>query len=324
MDRIQSSEWPNLAERSAIERPNPPSLPLPPLVRRKRIHPAVNLLFFLATLHSTLIAGAFLSHEEWSWRTLLEIAASPARLMSGLPYALSVMAILGSHEMGHFVACRIYRVDATWPFFLPGPNPFGTFGAVIRIRSLIPDRTALFDIGVAGPIAGFIVALPILIYGLTQSTVVQSLPREGEMLLPPCPLLMILFPLFFDMEGAVGIQLHPTIAAAWLGLFATSLNLLPLGQLDGGHMVYALSSRAHRLVSRIGPLVLILIGVLMSGFHLILFGLVFVFIGKSHPPLLDERAGLGRGRLLVAWLALLIFILCFIPTSPSFITGSSG
>ena len=324
MDRIPSSDWTSLAERSALERATAPSPPPPPRARLKRIHPAVNVLFLLATLHSTLIAGAFLSHEEWSWRALLEVAVSPARLMVGLTYSLSILAILGSHEMGHFVACRLYRVDATWPFFLPGLNPFGTFGAVIRIRSLIPDRRALFDIGVAGPIAGFVVAIPILIYGLTQSTVVRSLPQEGEMLLPPCPLLTILFPLFFDMGEAVGIRLHPTIAAAWLGLFATFLNLLPLGQLDGGHMVYALSRRAHRIVSRIGPLVLILIGVLMGGVHLILFGVIFAFIGRSHPPLLEEGVGLGRGRILVAWLALLIFILCFIPSSPSIVAGGSG
>ncbi len=267
------------------------------------------------------MAGTFLSSDEWSWSTFLEVLVSPARWSSGVSYAVGVMAILGAHEMGHFVYCRIYRVDATWPFFLPGPNPFGTFGAVIRIRSPIPDRRALFDIGVAGPIAGFVVAVPYLVYGLSQSEAVAVLPREGDMVLTSCPLLWLLVPIFFEPDGIAGIRFHPTVAAAWLGLFATSLNLLPLGQLDGGHMVYALSRRAHRLVSRFGPLVLILIGVLMQGFHLILFGLIFSFIGTRHPPLLDEGAGLGRGRHLIAWLALLIFILCFIPTSPYFVAG---
>jgi membrane-associated protease RseP (regulator of RpoE activity) len=226
--------------------------------------------------------------------------------------------------MGHYVACRVYGVDATLPFFLPGLNPFGTFGAVIRIRAPIPDRRALFDIGVAGPIAGFVVAIPVLFYGLMHSTVITEPPREGGMGLASCLLLELLYPLFFDTARGVSIQLHPTMAAAWLGLFATALNLLPVGQLDGGHMVYALSRRAHGGVSRLGVVLLIVLGLLLQGPHLVLFGLIFAIVGPGHPPVLDERHGLGVGRVLIALLALVIFVLCFIPTTPVVLYEPAG
>ena len=324
MDRIPSSEWPSPEERPAIERLNAPALPPPLRARSKRIHPAVNLLFFLATVYSTLVAGTLFFASELEIDSFVELLITPSLWVHGMSYSFCVLAILGAHEMGHFVACRIYGVDATWPFFIPGPNPFGTFGAVIRIRSRIPDRRALFDIGVAGPIAGFVVAVPVLIYALSQSTIIPSPSDRSGILFPDCPLISILGRLFLDLSGDVQIQPHPTYFAAWIGLFATSLNLLPLGQLDGGHIVYALSRRAHFLVTRLGAPALILIGYLTSGHHLILFGLIFVFIGRSHPPLLEEQVGLGRGRMLVAWLALLIFILCFIPSSPSIVAGGSG
>jgi membrane-associated protease RseP (regulator of RpoE activity) len=214
------------------------------------------------------VAGAFLVDEEWSWATLLEVLISPSRWVPGVSYSLTLLLILGAHEMGHYVACRIYRVDATLPFFLPGLNPFGTFGA------------------------------------------------EGGMGLASCLLLEILYPVFFDVPPGGSIQLHPTMAAAWLGLFATALNLLPVGQLDGGHMVYALSRRLHGWVSRLGVVSLIVLGLLFQGHHLVLFGLIFAIVGPGHPRTLDERHGLGAGRLLIALSALLIFVLCFIPTTP--------
>jgi membrane-associated protease RseP (regulator of RpoE activity) len=283
---------------------------------RRRTRPSVNFICLIATLYSTLVAGAFLVDEEWSWATLLEVLISPSRWVPGVSYSLTLLLILGAHEMGHYVACRIYRVDATLPFFLPGLNPFGTFGAVIRIRAPIPDRRALFDIGVAGPIAGFVAAIPVLFYGLAHSTLMTEPPREGGMGLASCLLLEILYPVFFDVPPGGSIQLHPTMAAAWLGLFATALNLLPVGQLDGGHMVYALSRRLHGWVSRLGVVSLIVLGLLFQGHHLVLFGLIFAIVGPGHPRTLDERHGLGAGRLLIALSALLIFVLCFIPTTP--------
>ena len=265
---------------------------------------------------STLIAGTVMTLEDYSWATVRDILFSPAYWTLGLPYAIAVMAILGAHEMGHYIACRYYRIDASLPFFLPAPHLFGTFGAIIRIRAPITDRRALFDIGVAGPIAGFVVAVPVLLLGLVRSTPVMQPPAPGDIGLTSCLLLEILYPMFFDLRPGMSLRLDPMFAAAWLGLLATSLNLLPIGQLDGGHMVYALSRPLHDAVSRVGVWVLCLGGALVGGWHLVTFGILFAIIGPRHPPLLEERAGLGWGRRVIALVALLIFLLCFIPVTP--------
>jgi membrane-associated protease RseP (regulator of RpoE activity) len=286
--------------------------------RRGRPLPAwVNALCLTATAFSTLLAGTMMTRDEpLSLALLSRIARHPAIWIDGLPYAAAVLFILGAHEMGHYVACRLYRIDASLPFFLPGPNLFGTFGAVIRIRAPFTDRRALFDVGVAGPIAGFVAALPVLFYGLRHSTLVAGPPQAGEIGLTPCLLLDWLYPFYFGTDPEVSVRLHPAFAAAWLGLFATSLNLLPVGQLDGGHMLYALSPRAHRLVSRAGIVCMCALGLLFEGYHLILFGVLFAIIGVRHPAPVDEARPLGTGRILVALLGLLIFVLCFIPVTP--------
>jgi membrane-associated protease RseP (regulator of RpoE activity) len=249
------------------------------------------------------------------------IACSPHAWLSGLPYAAAVLFILGAHEMGHYVACRYYRIEATLPFFLPGPNIFGTFGAVIRIRAPFPSRRALFDMAVAGPLAGFVAALPILYYGLVHSTLVTSEPQPGTIGLTDCLLLHWLYPHFFELRAGASVQLHPVFAAAWLGLFATALNLLPIGQLDGGHMLYAVAPRAHRLVSRSGIATLFACGLAFEGWHLLIFAALFAFIGVAHPRPIDDLTPLGRGRLAVALLGVLILVLCFIPTTPQVFGG---
>lgn len=289
--------------------------PVPGLARRRRrpLPPGVNLACFAATVVSTLVAGTLLTLDDTSWRTTLDILLSPSYWPLGLPYAVSILLILGSHEMGHYVACRIYRIEASLPFFLPAPHMFGTFGAVIRIRAPFTSRRALFDVGVAGPIAGFIVAIPVLLYGLGHSAVTHQTPRAGDTWLGSCLLLDLLYPFFFHGGPGVSIRLHPVFAAAWLGLLATALNLLPIGQLDGGHVLYAISPRLHAIVSRYGIPALIVLGIAIGGWHLVTFGVIFAILGWRHPPVLDESEGLGRGRLAVAWMALAIFVVCFIP-----------
>jgi membrane-associated protease RseP (regulator of RpoE activity) len=287
-----------------------------PSPRRRPLPPAVNLICFLLTLYSTLVAGALWTLDDMTWATILDVLLTPSLWSLGAPYAASLILILGAHEMGHYIACRLYGIDASLPFFLPAPHLFGTFGAVIRIRAPITHRRALFDIGIAGPIAGFVFALPVTIYGLLLSTVTTAPPRPGDVVLTPCLLLQWLYPHFLPPVEGVSIRLHPMFGAAWLGLFATSLNLIPIGQLDGGHILYALSRRAHALVSWFGIPLLIALGILYRGWHLVLFGLIFALIGPGHPRLLDESEGLGPGRLAVAVLGLLIFIACFILQSP--------
>ena len=225
----------------------------PPGTRRPPLPTSVNLACFLLTVVTTVVAGALLTLDDFSFRTAIDVLLTPSLWPLGFPYSLGLILILGIHEMGHYVACRVYGIEATLPFFIPGPTIIGTFGAVIRIRSPFTGRRALFDVGVAGPIAGFVVALPVLAWGLAHSQVVPFHPRPGELALPSCLLLNLAYSAFFPQLGAgQTISLHPVFVAAWVGLLATFLNLLPIGQLDGGHMLYALSRRAHRPVSLVG------------------------------------------------------------------------
>ncbi len=280
------------------------------------LSPWVNLALLLFTIVSTHIAGIALTLEDFDLSTLAGLLGRPSAWLMGAPYAIPVLFILGVHEMGHYVACRFYGVRSSLPFFIPGPPLFGTFGAVIRIRAPIPNRRALFDIGVAGPIAGFVAAIPVLIYGLAHSTVVNDLPTAGTVILPSCLLLDYLQPLFFP-GAEVAIQVHPAYVAAWVGMLATGLNLLPVGQLDGGHMLYSLSRPAHRLVSRLGVVALVITGVIFGGWHLVIFGLVFGILGPGHPPTLDDGIRPGSGRTIVAVIGLLILVLTLIVRGPS-------
>jgi membrane-associated protease RseP (regulator of RpoE activity) len=291
----------------------------PPRRARRPLPPSVNLACFLFTALTTLIAGSILTLNDFTPETIWDVVLTPSLWSLGLSYSLSLILILGAHEMGHYVACRHYGIDASLPFFIPGPPLIGTFGAVIRIRAPFTTRRALFDIGVAGPIAGFIVALPVLAYGLSRSTLVPEGSRPGGISFPPCPLLSLALAWFFPGIGPEDVvEIHPVVVAAWVGLLATFLNLLPIGQLDGGHVLYALSRRGHRLVSRFGIVLLIALGVLLGGHHLVVFGVIWAIIGPGHPPVLEENGRLGAARALVAFLALAILILCIIPTAPSF------
>jgi membrane-associated protease RseP (regulator of RpoE activity) len=282
-----------------------------------------HVVLFLATAVTTLISGTLLTLDDYGWGTIRRVIGDPRTWDLGLPYAACVILILGSHEMGHYLACRYYRIRATPPFFIPGPPILGTFGAVIRIRAPITDRRALFDIGVAGPIAGFVVALPVLLYGLARSTVTGLPPRPGEIGLPSCLLLELLFPVFFPgLQPGESVRLHPVFVAAWVGLLATGLNLLPVGQLDGGHILYALSRRAHRAVSRAGIVVLIAAGLVFGGWHLIVFGVVFGILGAGHPPTLDETEPPGRARGVVAVAGLAMLVLCLIVHPPMVFGGA--
>jgi membrane-associated protease RseP (regulator of RpoE activity) len=278
---------------------------------RRRLAPWVYAGTFLLTVVWTLAAGVLMARDTTRlvpWPS--DLWSRPGAWRDGLPYAIGAILILGAHEMGHYIACRLYRIDATLPFFLPAPNPFGTFGAVIRIRSPFPSRRALFDVGIAGPIAGFVMALPIVLYGLRHSTAGGPPPGSG-LALSPCLLLDFLFPRFFPADAAT-IHLHPAFVAGWLGLFVTSLNLIPLAQLDGGHILYAVAPRLHERLSRILLVVMSAVGAGTGGYHLVLFALIFAVFGIRHPPTLDDATPLGTGRRALAIVAAVIFVLTFI------------
>lgn len=245
----------------------------------------------------------------------------------GLWYSATVLAILGCHEMGHYVACRVYRVDASAPYFLPAPLPLtGTLGAFIKIRSRIPSKVALFDIGIAGPIAGFVVAVPALFLGLMLSRVVRLPDDVSGMMELGEPLLFRLVSsvVFGSIADGWSINMHPMAFAAWFGLLATALNLFPIGQLDGGHIAYAVLGRRSVWVT-MGMLGVAIFLTTQSSswmvWTLLLIAMLFV-VGPQHPPTLNDEMSLDPARLWLAAFAVLMLILCFTPAPiEPFVTG---
>lgn len=240
----------------------------------------------------------------------------PEVWLMGVPFSVTLLTILMAHEMGHFLMCRHYGIDATYPYVLPAPpifNPFGTFGAVIRIKSPFANSRQLFDIGIAGPIAGFVVLIPALIVGLKLSTIYQGRIVTGAYEFGE-PLLFKWLSQFIFHGQDFQMNLHPVGFAAWFGMLATSLNLLPVGQLDGGHLVFALlGAKGHRWVSLGSVLFLLLISLAafpMPGY--LLFGIVLFLIGLKHPRPLDDNVPIGNGRIALGAAALAIFVVTFI------------
>ncbi len=264
-------------------------------------------LLFLLTVLTTLFAGAFHAGQN--------PFAHPLALLAGAPFAFSLLAILGSHEMGHYLLARYHGVRATLPYFIPFPHPLiGTLGAVIRIRSPIPSRNALLDIGAAGPFAGILVALPLTMLGIHWSQVVplyevsEAALHLGEPLLFRILVWLVKGPLPPDTT----LFLHPVAFAGWLGFFVTALNLLPSGQLDGGHIAYALFGPLHRIISRVTFVVLLLLGFLWLGWWTWAL-LILFFIRFDHPAPLNQVSELDRRRRWLGYLAILLFVLTFVP-----------
>ena len=245
--------------------------------------------------------------------------AQPHLLAQGAEFSAALLAILFSHEMGHYLACRYYKVSATLPYFIPAPPLFltGTFGAFIKIRSAIPSRRALFDIGLAGPLAGFVVALPISVIGvLTMGPAVP--PAGGGAIFFNDPLLFRLLARLFGAPLDSNSLPTPYYMAAWIGLLVTSLNLMPVGQLDGGHGTFAIfGPRAHRIIARIAFAATAVLAILGFWWHHSPSGFLYtvllaVMLRVPHPaPAILEP--LGTKRTIIALLTLLVFILCFWP-----------
>ena len=290
--------------------------PAPPQRRqRSRWH----LVLFLMTVMTTILAGAehYASFQIDFGSRALDLSTS-LFILNGLWYSASILAILGAHEFGHYYACKIYRVDASLPYFLPAPLPLtGTLGAFIRIRQPIPGKRELFDIGIAGPIAGFIVAIPVLFVGMSLSRV-TALPADtrGFIELGEPLLFKAAAWLFWGTppEG-YSINMHPMAFAAWFGLLATALNLFPIGQLDGGHISYAVFGRKSTLVTMATVACLVGLTFVSSSWMVwtVLTVVMLIAFGPRHPPTMDEDIPLDRARLWLAAAALLMFIICFTP-----------
>ncbi len=298
--------------------PQPGVWVIPPLKQRWWIY----VLFFVLTMFSTTVVGArmqinFLHRQPvfslndgtLSLFPIGWIAQHPANLLMGLPFSLTLMFILFAHEMGHYLYTRHYRVHVTPPFFVPFPSLIGTLGAFIRIKSPIPSRAALFDIGIAGPIAGFIPACAALLVGISLSHPIAGSAASE---------IQLGFPLAFHLAARLlrigvplsALSLHPIAAAAWVGMFATALNLLPGGQLDGGHIVFSISPQLHRWISMLTVFALVPLGkYLWTGWFL---WAVMLALTLRHPRVPRYPGVSGRRRVLAICAALML-VLTFTP-----------
>lgn len=309
-----------------------PAAPSPPIpggllegweLLRRRTRPRywLHLGLFVLTLGSTTVVGAGLSQAFYSGQpfrvetdlvAMAHVLRDPAYVLSGLPFSLTLLAILFAHEMGHYLACVRYGVDASLPYFLPAPTLIGTLGAFIRIRSPIYSKRILFDIGIAGPIAGFVCLLPPLIAGIALSRIQPGVAAQGDLVFGTPLILLALESLFFPGVAPADIALHPVARAAWAGLLATALNLLPIGQLDGGHIVYAFLGDKTKWFSRVMLVALAVAAMFFSGYPLtwLIWAALLLVFGMRHPVIYDPRP-VGPLRMRLGWLALAIFLISF-------------
>jgi membrane-associated protease RseP (regulator of RpoE activity) len=303
----------------------PASVPAAVRVRRNffaKDRPWLNALLFFLT-----IGAAFLVGLDWGAGYLAagrpgtalidgglkSALRDPQAVGLGLLYAAVLMLILTAHEMGHYLACRRYGISATLPFFIPAPTLIGTMGAFIRIRDPITRKRQLFDIGAAGPLAGFIPALPALAVGLALSKIVPALPRSEAIIFGE-PLIVKLISAAALRGAGPGydVILHPVAFAGWVGMLVTALNLFPMGQLDGGHVAYAVFGPKSRRLAQVFLVFFLVMGALFwLGWWV--WGLLILVLGIKHPSVWDEPSPLGRGRTITAVVLVVIFVLCFIP-----------
>ena len=293
--------------------------PAPPAKPRKLW---LAILLFVITFLTCLAAGRqfAISFANGQAASLDEFVVSlkllykdPTALASGFPFAFSLMFILLAHELGHYFACKRHRIRASYPYFIPAPTLIGTLGAFILMRSPIRSRRALFDVGASGPLVGFVVAIPILIYGVLHSRIEPSMTSQNADMIFGVPLALRLVALrIFPSADPVTILLHPVGRAAWVGLFATALNLLPAGQLDGGHILRSVSPRLHHWLGWLVPAGLAVLGYFHAGIWLMWAGILLVLRFLRIPPVYDQRP-LDFGRAVLAVITLLVMILCFMP-----------
>ena len=301
--------------------PNPQTRSAKQADQQKLTRPGLALGLLVATLFTTTIVGAGLSNNSAE-----AIESNPALLLSGLPYSLALLTILGIHETGHYLTARYYKIRSTLPYFIPVPFFLGTFGAFIQMRSPVPNRKALFDVSIAGPLSGFVATLPILIWGLAHSKIVP-MPEQVETLDPNAlnPKYSILLALLSKLALGAGltadkaIDLHPVALAGFLGLVVTALNLMPVGQLDGGHIVHAMfGQRTGAAIGQIARFLVLGLALVQPGIWL--WVIILFFMPVFDEPALNDVTELDNGRDLWGILALILLVLIILP-APSFITN---
>jgi membrane-associated protease RseP (regulator of RpoE activity) len=313
---------------ATIEQQSPEAqvpISLPPRQNSSALKPQrlwLAILLFVTTFLTCLAAGRqfAISFANGQAASVAEFAVSlkllykdPTALASGFPFAMALMGILLAHELGHYFACKHHRIRASYPYFIPAPTLIGTLGAFILMRSPIRSRRALFDVGASGPLVGFAVAIPILIYGVLHSRVVPGINSADADVVFGVPLaLRLLAQRFFPGTDPLTILLHPVGRAAWVGLFATALNLLPAGQLDGGHILRSLNPRIHRWIGLLVPGILLALGYFHWRVWWVWAGVLLVLGFLRIPAIYDQRP-LNAIRVVLAMVTFLVMILCFMP-----------
>jgi membrane-associated protease RseP (regulator of RpoE activity) len=273
--------------------------PALPAVGRPRL--MVNLVLFLATLFTTLLAGALQGSDLP--RSVLK---DPSLLLRGAPFAVALLGILGTHELGHYVAARLHGIQVTLPYFIPMPfSLLGTLGAFIMMRSPVTSKKQLFDVGIAGPLAGLAVAIPVTFIGLATSPVVEGRPTLAASVVFRVLKYLAIGPLLPDHV----VRLNPVAFAGWFGLWITAINLIPAGQLDGGHVGYAVFGRAYRVVAWLAFGLMLLAG--LSGGGLLLLALLIFATGVEHPPTLNDLSDLDPTRRVIGLATFLLGVLLF-------------
>jgi membrane-associated protease RseP (regulator of RpoE activity) len=271
--------------------------------------PRTNIVLFLLTVLSTIVAG---SQAFFAFNPFLE----PRRLLEGIPFSFTLLAILGTHEFGHYFTAKAYGASVSLPYFIPAPPPllFGTLGAIIRMRSPARDRNSLFDIAAAGPLAGLVVALPALWIGLGWSKVAAVPAGESVAFGDSLLLRLMTWLAFGPLPPGHDVFVHPVALAGWVGLFVTALNLIPVGQLDGGRIAYALFGARHRQISIATFLGLLALGAVTGAGNWFVWAFLLLFVmGFHHQPPLDDLSPLSPGRYAVGFLCLLLLILLIPP-----------
>ena len=266
--------------------------------------PWTNIVLFLLTVITTLLAGALMNQ--------VDPFSHPLLIFKGASFAVPLLLILGFHEFGHYIESRRSGIKVSLPYFIPGPTLFGTFGAVIRSKSPFRTRRDLLDVGAAGPIAGFVISVLVIAIGLSQSQVVEEVPGQGLILGESLIFKLISWLVLPEVTEGHTVLLSPAAFAGWAGVLVTMLNLLPIGQLDGGHIMYALLGKNQRRVALAATFALIPLGSFLWPGWFIWLVLVLV-IKVGHPPTLNDQMPLDFKRKVIGWLAMLIFILSFTP-----------
>jgi membrane-associated protease RseP (regulator of RpoE activity) len=266
--------------------------------------PVLHIGLFLATLFCTLVAGTLQQN--------INPIDNPWLLWKGIPFSFTLLLILGTHEFGHYFMARKHHINVTLPYFIPAPSLIGTFGAFIKMKSPIMDRRILLDVGAAGPLAGLCVTVPILLVGLSLSEIRYETVETGFSLGSSMLFSIMNWIVHGSLPDSANIILHPIAFSGWIGLLVTSLNLLPVGQLDGGHVAYAVIGPKHGIIAKAVLVLLVILGA-MGWIGWFVWTAILIFMGIHHPPVIYDWIPLDTKRKVVGWLTLLVFVMTFTP-----------